>query len=626
MNALNKNSIKNIELDKFEQLIFSGNFKESENYFYGLLDLLSINSQKSISELLITTQGQADLPHLLTRLSSAIGQVIMRREFNPSIPDLETLMTYQYILSRIFILTPFTNTDYLIQNLLLPNKNSIVDGSSILKAFFLFSTESKLTECLKSLLEDNKELYITTCLMLIWACTGSEQSCANREWAYGELNILLDQQETFSLPLRKVHGFFMHSSYGFSEHKHNLKYLINKIIKKGLVNNSIDAIYPIKLANSPVATINIANLSTNHSKPILLVILEHFHSQHPVYRVLGRSLLACKEHFTVVAIGWPGYVRNLPKDYFDIEIVLSGTGENYCLDELLGIVNHYKPIGVYYPSIGMTPWTIYYSNVRLAPTQFTTVGHGASSFATEIDYFLIEEDIAGDARTYSEKLICLPMGSMPFNLPEGIIYRPRSNSQQKTIEVVCCSSTIKLNTHFLSLCQRIAHKYPFCENQKLVNFTFLLQSYSGLDFEVYRKLILSYLPNAKIHIGLPFQVYLDKLAQMDIALSPFPYGNMNGIVDCAKLGVIGVCMQGPQVHQAIDAGMMRRMGMPDWLIANNEEQYETAVCRLIDERAELVAIRENLIEGETYLNFFNGNPSVFSHYIRRIVSEEFIKS
>jgi len=152
MNALNKNSIKNIELDKFEQLIFSGNFKEAENYFYGLLDLLSINSQKSISELLITTQGPADLPHLLTRLSSAIGQVIMRREFNPSIPDLETLMTYQYILSRIFTLTPFTNTDYLIQNLLLPNKNSIVDGSSILKAFFLFSTESKLTECLKSVL------------------------------------------------------------------------------------------------------------------------------------------------------------------------------------------------------------------------------------------------------------------------------------------------------------------------------------------------------------------------------------------------------------------------------------------------------------------------------------------
>jgi len=88
------------------------------------------------------------------------------------------------------------------------------------------------------------------------------------------------------------------------------------------------------------------------------------------------------------------------------------------------------------------------------------------------------------------------------------------------------------------------------------------------------------------------------------------------------LGVIGVCMQGPQVHEAIDAGMMRRMGMPEWLIANNEEQYEATVCRLIDDDSERIAIREDLIQNKRYLDFFIGDGSIFANYVKQIVSGE----
>ena len=97
---------------------------------------------------------------------------------------------------------------------------------------------------------------------------------------------------------------------------------------------------------------------------------------------------------------------------------------------------------------------------------------------------------------------------------------------------------------------------------------------------------------------------------------------MNGIIDCATLGVVGVCMQGPQVHEAFDGGMMRRMGMPEWLIANNEEQYEAAVCRLIDDDAERFAIRDDLIKSKRYLNFFNGDASIFANYVKKLVFGE----
>ena len=624
---MNPNPLNSIELEKFEQLIFSGNFVGASNYLHQLLALFAREGSKSILTHLESPGVHGESSSLLTRLSSAIGQVVALPEFEPKIPNLETLMTCQSILSKIFMLTPFNSTDYLIQSLLRPNEHGITSGSHNLKAFLLFSTESKFTNLLRIAGEGSQELYLTTCLMLIWACTGSEQSCTNREWAYDELKHILNEKIDFSLPFGLIHGFFMHSSYGFSQEKHFLKHCINKIIKKRLSIYDVQALPPITLPS-------ILNLERDKSKiihlekPVLLVILEHFHSQHSVYRVLGPSLQSCKKYFTLIAVAWPGYVKNLPKDFFDIEITLSGAGANYSLEELIGIVNQYKPAAVYYPSIGMSPWTIYYSNVRLAPVQFTTVGHGASSFATEIDYFLIEEDIAGDSHTYSEKLISLPIGSMPFFYPTGIEYHARkfsfsSTSTQETIQIVCCTTTMKLNTRLLLLCKRLSQKYQNLANGKSITFTFLLGIYSeGIDIEIYRQLILRYLPNAVIYNDLPFQAYLDKLALMDIALNPFPYGNMNGLIDCATLGVIGVCLQGPQVHEAIDGGMMRRMGMPEWLIANNEDEYEAAVCRLIDDDAERIAIREALIQGKKYLNFFNGDALVFANYVKKIVFGE----
>ena len=621
---MNIQSLPPIELEKFEQFISSGDFSAASNYFNKILILLLSDSGASIATFLKATGERRNLSKPLTRFCSAIGQVVIRPEFEASIPNLETLIIYQSILSKIFALTSFGNADHLVRYLANPDVNGITSGPNLLKAFLLFSTESNLTEYFQGIGRQNPDLYAATCLMMIWACTGSEQSCRNREWAYGELTSLLDENNPISLPLGLVHGFFMHSSYGFCDQKHDLKRRINQILQKSLPSYNNDSTCS-KLLDKHLTITEAPYISTIPLKPVLLVILEYFHPQHSVYRALGPSLQACKECFTLVAVAWPDHVQQLPNDFFDIEITLSGNAANYCLDELFGIVSRYQPVAVYYPSIGMSPWTIYYSNVRLAPIQFTTVGHAASTFATEIDYFLVEKDIAGDPKTYSEKLICLPIGSMPFYPPIGVEYHPRLLShsdtlEQKIIHIGCCSTLIKLNSHLLLLCQQLDRKYQSFPNGKKVTFTFFLQiRYEGITVEFLRQLILQYLPSATVYVDLPFQVYLDKLALMDIAISPFPYGGMNGVIDCATLGVPGVCMQGPQIHEAMNGGMMRRMGMPEWLIANNEEQYKLAVCRLIDNDAERYCIKDDLIKSKKYLTFFNGNASVFASHIKKLV-------
>ena len=49
-------------------------------------------------------------------------------------------------------------------------------------------------------------------------------------------------------------------------------------------------------------------------------------------------------------------------------------------------------------------------------------------------------------------------------------------------------------------------------------------------------------------------------------VNPFPFGNTNGIIDMVTLGLVGICKTGAEVHEHIDEGLFKRLGLPEWLI------------------------------------------------------------
>ena len=53
----------------------------------------------------------------------------------------------------------------------------------------------------------------------------------------------------------------------------------------------------------------------------------------------------------------------------------------------------------------MSPVAVQLAQLRLAPVQMMSGGHPASSFSTEMDYFLMEEDFMPSIETVSEKLV-----------------------------------------------------------------------------------------------------------------------------------------------------------------------------------------------------------------------------
>jgi predicted O-linked N-acetylglucosamine transferase (SPINDLY family) len=120
----------------------------------------------------------------------------------------------------------------------------------------------------------------------------------------------------------------------------------------------------------------------------------------------------------------------------------------------------------------------------------------------------------------------------------------------------------------------------------------------------------------------PYDVYLSRLAACDLFLCPFPYGNMNSIIDAVSLGLPGVCLDGPEAHSHADAAMFARMNFPAELSAQDTGQYVAAAVRLIDDDGWRSHCRAIADKADLDAAFFKGDPKIFCDAIAKLVWPE----
>ena len=101
----------------------------------------------------------------------------------------------------------------------------------------------------------------------------------------------------------------------------------------------------------------------------------------------------------------------------------------------------------------------------------------------------------------------------------------------------------------------------------------------------------------------------------DLFINPFPFGNTNGVIDTISAGLVGVCKTGPEVHEHIDQGLFERLGLPEWLIAKNIDQYINAVVRLSENHEERTILRKKFSGPGKVDIFFNGRPEIFGDLV-----------
>ena len=397
----------------------------------------------------------------------------------------------------------------------------------------------------------------------------------------------------------------MHCSYDFASNKHYVKRALNKVIRGHLLAQGWE-------------DRKIISLGRYNDKPVMIVLLEHFNSAHSIYRTHSTSMIAARERFYLIGIGRKE-VDKAGRDVFDEFFQLEGNSILKNLEFIRRTCEEYGAAVFYMPSIGMDLITIFASNTRLAPIQAIALGHPATTYSDFIEYVVVEDDYVGSEDCFSETLIRLPKDSLPYVpsalAPEKVDYLLREDPE--IVNIGIAATTMKMNPKFLETLREIRDRAKV-----KIHFHFALGQSLGITHPYVKWFIESYLgDSATAYAHAPYHQYLNILGQCDMMLNPFPFGNTNGIIDMVTLGLVGVCKTGIEVHEHIDEGLFKRLGLPEWLIAKTIDGYIDCAVSLAENHRERLKLRQHIIENNRLNTLFIGDPSPLGRVLLERVNE-----
>ena len=565
---------------------------------FGGIEGIEIDYPSQLNDELV----QDKIKHFCTRVAVAMSELFSDPKLDISEGGAQRFFTLQRWINMIFASSPFVNADHVLQTYNRnPDKTNLSDfhldnaRSSLIKFCIFYLPESNVNVNLDALWNLDPELCASLCFALQSPrFIGTEQSFSKRgtllQWFPEKLATI---ENLNNVPSAISHDVYMHCSYDIAENKHWVKKALNQVICRHLLEGGW-------------TDRDVTKLGERNGKPVMVVLLEHFHSSHSIYRTHSTSMIAARERFHLIGVGNEA-VDAAGQAVFDEFHLLKGDNIFSKLNELKEICEKNGAAVLYMPSIGMDLTTIFTSNTRLAPVQVIALGHPATTHSDFIEYVIVEDDYVGSEKCFSEQLLRLPKDALPYVpsalAPQHVEYRLRENPE--VVNIGIASTTMKLNPYFLAALKAIRDR----ANVK-VHFHFALGQSSGVTHPYVERFIKSYLGNdATAHPHAPYDQYLRILHNCDMMVNPFPFGNTNGIIDMVTLGLVGICKTGAEVHEHIDEGLFKRLGLPEWLIANTVDEYVERAIRLAENHQERLALRRHIIENNGLQTLFTGDPS-----------------
>jgi hypothetical protein len=354
-----------------------------------------------------------------------------------------------------------------------------------------------------------------------------------------------------------------------------------------------------------------------------VVTTENFSFQHSVWRTHSLAVTALKARFRVVGFMHAQQITPQVEACFDELVPYAGQGAFLeVVRTIAGDISARHPAMVLHLGVGMSPFVIALASVRLAPVQAASFGHTATTASPAIDWMILPDDFVGDPALFTERLLRLPPAAMPYCMRAGLDYagvRERAASTRTPggpVRIAVPASAMKLSPPFFDALADAATRAS-----RPLEFHVFPLGCAGLGYAALTQRLAVRLPMAVAHEEQPYEAYAELLASCDFFVCPFPYGNMNSIVDAALVGLPGVCLDGPEAHAHADAAYFRRLGLPDELVAADREDYVAAIVRLADDAAWLARCRAITAQiGPGHL-FFAGDASQFAGAVAQLAGE-----
>jgi predicted O-linked N-acetylglucosamine transferase (SPINDLY family) len=253
-----------------------------------------------------------------------------------------------------------------------------------------------------------------------------------------------------------------------------------------------------------------------------------------------------------------------------------------------------------YPEIGMDPLTLQLASLRLAPVQAATWGHPETTGLPTIDYYLSAEDLEppGAQEHYSERLIALPH--------LGCFYEPL---ESEPIAPDLAAMGIDPDRPFL-LCPGMPFKYApevdwvlaeIALHARRSQFVFFTPETASLAEKLRERLAAAFaqrdLDFANFGVFIPWQsgpAFDGLLRRADVFLDTIGFSGFNTAMQAVEAGAPIVTREGRFMRGRLASGILKRMGLRDF-VAGSDEEYVQLALRLIQDDAYRARARE-LIE------------------------------
>ena len=208
------------------------------------------------------------------------------------------------------------------------------------------------------------------------------------------------------------------------------------------------------------------------------------------------------------------------------------------------------------------------------------------------------EHFGGEDR-FSERVVLLRSGGALFVPDRGLkTVVPRVRRAPDVLRVAVTDSPLKLNSPFIDLCRRIAQAA-----ERPIEYH-LFSNLIGVRLRDFRRQVAACLEGAVVHPRLESGPYQEHINRCDVRFGSFPVGGGTASADAVRQGLPSVVFEGPEPHSRTDKRFVHMFGLPEWLIARSEEEYEQAALRLIGDDGERCRLVRHILDADPEATLF----------------------
>ncbi len=251
---------------------------------------------------------------------------------------------------------------------------------------------------------------------------------------------------------------------------------------------------------------------------------------------------------------------------------------------------------LFYPDIGMSPYTYLLALYRLSPIQVTSWGHPNTTGLNTIDYFISSELIEpkNAQALYKEQLIKLRKLPCMYAKPKLEIrgkFRDKFQMPSDKTLIGIPQSLFKFHPDYDNVLERIIDKLPD------TNFVIIEGGYKSQTQRLKKRWSATAPKTLKKTIFLkkmPQEDYLCLLDTVDILLDPIYFGSGNTFYEAMAVGTPLVTMPGNYMRGRAVAAGYKQMKLKNAPVARNIQEYIDLTIKLAKNPEIRMQIKEGI--------------------------------